>query len=206
MSGVLAVLLAFLLGSIPFAYIFAHIARGIDIRQVGDGNVGAANVFRHAGLVPGIATAVTDVAKGTVAVIVARAIGGPSVLPLLAGTAAVAGHVLPFPLNFRGGRGAGTAMGVLLALVPREVFMTIGLAALAFFTTRSTKWCAGAIFVPLPLLAWLMGQPVAIVVYSFALPCMVGLIHFMTMRHLPAEARNEAGALWVARSARRRIT
>jgi len=195
---VLAVASAYIIGSIPFAYIVSRTIKGIDIRKVGDRNAGAANVFRHIGLYAGIVVLTADIAKGALAMFVAQAISGDWFFRLLAGGAAVIGHSFPVFLRFRGGRGEATTIGVLLLLIPKEMAITSALTiTLLITTTRNTLWLSAALFAPLPLLCWAFGEPVSSIVYSAALPGMVGLRHFATMRHLSPEARKEASRLWV---------
>jgi glycerol-3-phosphate acyltransferase PlsY len=195
---VLAVASAYILGSIPIAYIVSRTIKGIDIRRVGDKNPGAANVFRHIGLYSGIIVLSADIAKGALAMFVAQAISGDWFVRLVAGGAAVIGHSFPVFLRFRGGRGEATTIGVLLLLIPREMAITSALTiTLLITTTRNTLWCSAALFAPLPLLCWAFGEPLSSIIYSAALPSMVGLRHFATMRYLPPEARKEASRFWV---------
>ena len=196
MKGVLSVVVAYLLGSIPFAYLIGRL-KGIDIRRVGDRNVGSANVFRHVGLAAGITTLIADIGKGALAVLVAMALGGEWLLWYLAGGAVVVGHNWSPFLRFRGGRGVGPTIGVLLTLLPREMLIALGLAALPFFLTRNIIWCGMTIFIPLPLLCWLFGEPISLLAYSIALPCLLVFTHWLATRRLPPEAREETNRFWV---------
>lgn len=112
-----AVLVAYGLGSIPFAYLLAR-ARGVDVRRAGSGNVGATNVWRTTGAVTGLGALVLDAGKGALAVLLAARLGPSPALPAVAGLAAVAGHVFPIWLGFHGGKGVATGAGVLAVLVP----------------------------------------------------------------------------------------
>ncbi len=197
MGDALSLVVAYLLGSIPFAYLISKL-KGIDIRQVGDRNVGSVNVFRHVGLMAGITTLVADIGKGALAAVVARALSGEWLLWYLAGGTAVAGHNWPAFLRFRGGRGVGPMIGVLLILLPREMSITLGLAAVPLFITRNMIWCGMALFIPLPLLCWLFSEPIPLLAYSMALPCLSGFTHWLTTRRLPPEARREADMFWIA--------
>jgi glycerol-3-phosphate acyltransferase PlsY len=202
MNIALSLIGAYSLGSIPFAYLIGRL-KGVDIRKVGDGNVGAFNVFRHAGLIAGTATLVADMGKGALAVLVAKALCGEGLVLLVAGGAAVAGHNWPVFLRFRGGRGVGAIIGVLLILLPLEISITFGLTIAVLLITRNSIWCGMTLFVPLPLLCWLFGEPVSLLVYSMALPCLSALAHWLTTRHLPPEAQEEAKMFWVAPQASR---
>ena len=109
--------LAYLLGSIPFGLLIVKATRGNDIRKSGSGNIGAANVARNAGYVPGILTLVLDAAKGFVAVWLAMYWShGNMRWMMAAAVAAVVGHVFPFGLSFRGGKGVATGLGVFLLI------------------------------------------------------------------------------------------
>lgn len=109
---------AYLLGSVPFGVIVGKLWAGIDIRTVGSGNSGATNVLRSIGPVPAGLVLAGDLAKGVVAVLVARAVSDSPLVASLAGTAAVAGHSWPLFAGFRGGRGVATGAGALFLISP----------------------------------------------------------------------------------------
>jgi len=115
---VLGILLSYLIGSIPTAYIYGKLARGIDIRGHGSGNIGATNTFRVLGKWPGIFVLVCDILKGVAAVVAVSFILKISgILSCAAlGLAAVSGHNWTIFLNFKGGKGIATSLGVLLGL------------------------------------------------------------------------------------------
>jgi len=115
-----AVTLAYLAGSVPFAFLLTR-RRGVDLRRVGSGNIGAANVLRASGVRAALTTIGLDAVKGAVAVLVAdRLTGGPAT-PVAAGLASIIGHVYPVWLRFRGGKGVATAAGVFAVLTPAAV-------------------------------------------------------------------------------------
>lgn len=191
-SSISVVITAYLIGAIPSAYIAGRLLKGVDIREVGDRNVGAANAFRELGARAGIAVGIIDVGKGATALLIAEALGVPLPALLLTGLAAVAGHNWPIFLKFRGGRGEATTVGVLLTLMPRETLIVFAVAALPFFITHNIILTSVFLFVPLPLVAWLLGASGALIAYCIALPCLVGFTHYVTTRHLPAQV-NERG-------------
>ncbi|MFC2050870.1 glycerol-3-phosphate acyltransferase [Chloroflexota bacterium] len=197
-NSALSIVVAYLLGSIPFAYIIGRL-RGLDIRKVGDRNVGTFNVFRHVGLVGGIVTLIADVGKGALAIVVAKLLSVPELVVFGAGLAAVIGHNWSVFLRFRGGRGLAVVIGVLLALVPREMVIAAALGILVLIFTRSSVWFGVALFLPLILLCWLFKERVSLLIYSAALPCLAGLAHLLTTRHLSPEEQKEALSFWVAR-------
>ncbi|MBM3173165.1 MAG: glycerol-3-phosphate acyltransferase [Chloroflexi bacterium] len=194
---VLSLALAYLLGAIPSAYIFGRI-KGIDIRDVGDRNVGAFNAFRHLGLGWGLATLAADISKGALAILAAKVLGAGELVVFVAGIAAVIGHNWTVFLRFRGGRGLAVVIGVLLALLPREMLIAAAVGITALVITRSSVWLGVALFAPLVLLGWLFNEPLALLVYSVVLPCLSGITHWLTMRNLPPEAQREALLFWVA--------
>ena len=123
----LAVLVGYLLGSVPFAYLLAR-RRGIDLRTAGSGNIGAANVLRTAGVSTAVIVSVLDVLKGSVAVLGAQVLTTGTVAPVAAGLAAILGHVYPVWLHFRGGKGVATTAGVFAVLAPAA----LGIAGITF--------------------------------------------------------------------------
>lgn len=133
------VILAYLLGSIPFGYLLVKyvFTGGEDVRKVGSGSTGATNVMRRAGLKAGLLTYVFDVLKGLAAVLVTKAVIGDDYLWIgAAAVAAIAGHIFPVFLNFRGGKGVATGVGVYLALAPYSVLSTLVLWGIIVYFTR----------------------------------------------------------------------
>jgi glycerol-3-phosphate acyltransferase PlsY len=188
----LIVIAAYLLGCLPTAYIAGRILKSVDIRQIGDGNMGAANAYRQLGPKIGIMVGAIDAAKGALAVGIALMAPVSLLFVLLAGVAVVAGHNWPVFLGFRGGRGEATAIGVLLAVVTIPMLILAIPALAAHFILRDTTKAAAFLFVPLPLVCWLMGLSGALIAYSIALPCLVGFTHFLKTRWLPAAQRRRS--------------
>jgi len=178
----LIIAIGYLLGSIPTAYIAGHILKGEDIRRIGDENMGAANAFRELGSKAGILVGIIDAGKGALAVIIAQATNMPQYVVMLAGAAAVIGHNWPVFIGFRGGRGASTAIGVLLASVTQPMLIMGGPAILALLIKKNTTFACAVLFIPLSLVGWWVGTPVSLILYSIALPCLVGFTHFIRTR------------------------
>ena len=174
-SIVLAIVIGYLLGSIPCAYIAGRLVKGVDIRQLGGGNVGAVNVMREIGTVAGFAVLFADMAKGLIAVLIAQWLGLPLIFVFIVGLAAVVGHSWPVWLGFKGGQGAATTMGVLLALVPGEFAISFAIIVIVVLATSNMRLGIGIGLVFLPLIIWLFGGEVSIIVYSIALPLFCGL-------------------------------
>jgi acyl phosphate:glycerol-3-phosphate acyltransferase len=118
MTAMLWVVVGYVFGSIPFAFLLTWRLGGIDVRRSGSGNVGAANVFRTTGSLIGVGVLALDLVKGTAAVLVAQQFTAGPVTPTAAGIAAIFGHIYPVWLRFRGGKGVATACGVFLVLAP----------------------------------------------------------------------------------------
>lgn len=130
-------------GALPFGLWLGRVVRGVDVRTVGSGNLGATNVFRSLGRGLGIATLLLDIAKGAVPVWLVRALpiahdvpGGPEAAALIAGLAAVAGHVWTFLAGWKGGKGVATTVGVLLAVAPRAFLVFVAVFVVTVAATR----------------------------------------------------------------------
>jgi glycerol-3-phosphate acyltransferase PlsY len=133
-------LLGYLVGSIPFAYLLVRRLSGVDLRSAGSGNVGASNAFRTSGRSIGVAAAALDVAKGSAVVLFAPRLGADLAVGTAMGVAAVLGHVYPVWLRFRGGKGVATACGVFVILAP----LATAVAAIVF---ALTIWVSGYVSV-----------------------------------------------------------
>jgi len=158
---VLSVLAAYLLGSVPAAYIAARWCRGIDIRQYGSGNVGLANLWRLAPRWLAILVFIFDLGKGMVMVWVAQEIGLGIAQQVAVGVVAIIGHNWPVFLGFSGGRGILTTLGVVFILMPWGV--AIFLAILSFtILVKSSPLPVLAGITALPLASWFFGQPLGI--------------------------------------------
>src|SRR5262245_66095978 len=133
-QDILLLLIAYLLGSIPFGYLIVKLARGSDIRETGSGATGATNVSRKAGKAAGLVTLLLDLSKGYTAVFLASQLD-PEIAPW-AGLMAIIGHCFPVWLGFRAGKGVATGLGVFLAIAPWEVIGGVSIFALFFWRTR----------------------------------------------------------------------
>jgi glycerol-3-phosphate acyltransferase PlsY len=142
----LAVAVAYLVGSIPFAYLLSR-RRGVDLREVGSGNIGASNVLRTSGVRAAVLAMVLDGVKGALAVLLAQRLAVGQAVPVAAGLASVLGHIYPVWLRFRGGKGVATAAGVFAILTPLSLGMASGVFLIAVWMTRyiSVGSLAGAV-------------------------------------------------------------
>jgi glycerol-3-phosphate acyltransferase PlsY len=139
----LTLLVAYLLGSIPFSYLVARHFGVPDVRKVGSGNVGATNVMRSAGKTAGVLAFLLDASKGALAALVAQRLSEGEALPALAAATAVLGHMYPVWLGFRGGKGVATGCGAFLPLVPNASLA--GLVAFVITTAASRYVALGSV-------------------------------------------------------------
>lgn len=160
---------AYLLGSFPSAYLITRFVAGVDIRQLGDGNVGAKNTWLSVGRLPGLVVGITDAAKGALAVVMARQFHMSGNVVLLTGVCVVLGHDFPLFLRFKGGQGMAAMVGVFFTLFPRES----GLAFLAWFATLvlTRKWDLSCLvgFTLLPILMGAFGRPLKQILYPIVM-------------------------------------
>ena len=181
----LIVLLGYILGSIPTAYIAGRLLKGGDIREMGDGNMGARNAYHELGHKTGIAIFFLDITKGALPILIAQAVALSQVSILITGVATVVGHNWPIFIGFRGGRGEATTIGVLLSLITQPMLILAGPVVATLLIKRNVMLASCVLFIPLPLVCWWLGVPGILVSYSIALPCLVGITHYLRTRHLP---------------------
>jgi glycerol-3-phosphate acyltransferase PlsY len=191
LANLLVVIASYIIGLFPSAYITGRLLKGVDIRRIGDRNAGAANVYRNISHIAGITVLVTDIGKGAIAILIAQAIVSQPIV-FLCGVAVVAGHNWPIFLKFKGGRGLATTIGVLLALLPAPMTILLAAGVVSLWKTGNLLITGSAMFAPLPLLAWLSGASGELILYSIALPCLAGIMHLVTTRHLTKEQKKEA--------------
>jgi acyl phosphate:glycerol-3-phosphate acyltransferase len=146
-----AILIGYAVGSLPIGYLVAQRASGIDLRRAGSGNVGAANVYRTAGLPKAIAVMIADIAKGAAAVLIA----GSGSHAVAAGVAAVVGHIYPVWLQFRGGKGVATASGVFGVLTPLPTMLAAVAFAVVVARTRYASLGSIVATILLPIVEWM---------------------------------------------------
>jgi acyl phosphate:glycerol-3-phosphate acyltransferase len=163
---VATIVVAYLLGSIPFGYILVRTFRGEDVRLSGSGNIGATNVARKAPAL-GIATLVLDAAKGFIAVLLGFILAtrellsgakqvNPIVVAAIAGVAVIAGHLFPVWLKFRGGKGVATSVGVFVALAPKALVIALVIFAVIVAAFRYVSLGSVVAVAVFPLIAWLL--------------------------------------------------
>ena len=196
LTAVIAIIIGYLLGSVPSAYIATRLARGGDIRRMGGGNVGGLNVYREVGPLPAAAVAIVDLSKGAATVAIAHwllALSQPWVLA--AALAAVVGHNWMVWLKFSGGKGAGATIGALAVLLPLYgywpglvIFFTVLIIPLAI--TRNIALSLGISLVSLPFIGWLGMGSGLFVSWSALLGLIVALKFYPTARRAWAKTGN----------------
>jgi acyl phosphate:glycerol-3-phosphate acyltransferase len=186
----LTLLIAYLLGSIPFGYILVRLTEGNDIRAFGSGNIGATNVFRRSRMT-GILTLLLDAGKGYLAVVIARSIGGSIGWQAAAALVAIVGHVFTVWLCFKGGKGVATGCGAYLALSPPAVLTTIVLFVVILFLTRYISAASIGATALFPVWAYVYGAPFALLLWAIPGSLLIILKHHQNIRRLLAGTENK---------------
>jgi glycerol-3-phosphate acyltransferase PlsY len=173
----LTIVAAYLIGSIPFALIVAR-RRGLaDLRLVGSGNLGAANVMRASGVTAGLLVAMLDMGKGALSVWLAERVGPGGSLPAAAGVAAIVGHIYPVWLKFRGGKGVATACGVFSILTPLALPPALAIFAAVVWLTKYVSLGSVLASLALPPLAYVLGSPAPTVIAALAASSLIVVRH-----------------------------
>jgi acyl phosphate:glycerol-3-phosphate acyltransferase len=201
---VLTVLIAYLLGSVPTGFLVAK-ARGVDIRTLGSGNIGATNVFRILGKAAGILVLVVDAAKGWVAVFVVAKLVSELFYPeagataqewfrLCAGVAAILGHNYTCWLHFKGGKGIATSAGVLVALVPVPLLIVLGVWIVVFAFSRYVSLASICAAFVLPWATWAFSGSLTIILVTGALAALAIYKHKANIQRLLHGTEHRIGA------------
>lgn len=159
MKQIIVVIVAYLIGSIPFGYLIVRGKIGADIRETGSGGTGATNVSRRAGKVAGVLTLVLDALKGAAAVFIAARLTHSDSLIAASAIAVLIGHIFPVWLGFRGGKGVATGAGVFLVLAPAALlyagFLFLAVVVLTRYVSLGSIVAAATI----PLFVWVQNGP-----------------------------------------------
>ena len=150
--GFFSLILGYLLGSIPSGWLAGRWLKGIDLRELGSGSTGATNVLRQVGKGPALVVFLIDVGKGAAAVLLARAFGQSDSIQVLAGLTALAGHIWPVWLNFKGGKAVATGFGMFLGLAWPVGLASFGVFLLSLWLFRIVSLSSVLAAVSLPLL------------------------------------------------------
>ncbi len=189
----LTLLIAYLLGSLPFGYILTRLAHGTDIRDYGSGNIGATNVLRVYGWRSALPVFILDLAKGLVAVLLARAAADAPGIYLTAGFLAMFGHSFPFYLKFRGGKAVATSIGVLLALSGWVTLIVIACFLAIVYLTRYVSLGSIISMLILPLIFWAFGFGQPYILFGLAAAILVIVRHHENIRRLLKGTESKLG-------------
>jgi glycerol-3-phosphate acyltransferase PlsY len=187
----LALVIGYLLGSIPFGLVLTRLAGTQDLRTIGSGNIGATNVLRTGRKGLAAATLILDALKGTAAVLIGGYLGGPDAA-MLGGLGAFLGHLFPAWLKFRGGKGVAVYIGILIGLIwPAAILFCLIWLALAF-ALRYSSLSALTASVITPLFLWWFGQP-ALAGLSAVLTLLLFYMHRENIQRLLAGTEGKIG-------------
>jgi len=174
----LGILSAYLIGSIPTAYIFGRLLKGIDIRQFGSGNIGATNTFRIIGRVPGLIVLAIDILKGFICVsyianlfLYISPAARPELYKAAVGMAAIAGHNWTIFLRFKGGKGVAASAGVVIALIPKIFWLGFSVWMIIIALTGYVSLASIITSISMPIFTLIFGEATEIVVFM-SLLCM----------------------------------
>lgn len=177
------VLLCYIIGAVPFSYIFSRFLGGVDIRDRGTGNVGATNVLRSAGKKIALAAFIGDTLKGVISAWIGLHFGGPG-LAALCSVAAVVGHCWPVFLGFRGGKGVATAFGIVVYLMPLITAILAVIFLPVVFFSRYVSLGSVCVAAILPVLTLIMQQPWQYIIMSLVMAGIVICRHRSNIERL----------------------
>jgi glycerol-3-phosphate acyltransferase PlsY len=167
---------------VPFALILARRWGAADLRHVGSGNLGAANVMRASGVTAGVLVALLDISKGAIGVFVAARFSDNAAAPAAAGLAAIVGHIYPIWLRFRGGKGVATACGVFSMLTPIAIPPALAIFLLTVAVTKYISLGSLLATLALPTLAYAMGSPAPAVAAAIGAAAIIVFRHRLGVR------------------------
>jgi len=221
---VIAIVIGYLLGSFPSAYLAGRLRKGIDIRKVGSKNMGAMNVLYEVGPMEAALVTLADLGKGVAAILLVRCLvqwlsGVTPITPItsfdiirdgLTGVAAVTGHIFPVFLKFHGGKGAATAIGVLIFLMPWSVPFLFIVFAIALLITRNPTFSYSLLLIVFPFVAGFIyvdrrGEPLALVFYSIGLGVFLGLQYIPRIKEMHSKAGGDWRRVFKRRSLKERF-
>jgi glycerol-3-phosphate acyltransferase PlsY len=187
-----AVLVAYALGSIPFALLLSRRWGARDLRRIGSGNLGAANVLRASGVTAGVLVAMLDILKGAVSVMLAQRLSGDTA-GSAAGVAAIVGHVYPVWLRFRGGKGVATACGVFSVLTPLAGPPALAIFIVTVWATKYISLGSVAASISLPVIAYLSAAPPSVVAAACGASALIVLRHRTNLWRVRAGTERRLG-------------
>jgi len=189
----IALVVGYLLGSIPFGLVFTRLAGTEDLRSIGSGNIGATNVLRTGRRGLAAATLLCDALKGAAAVWLARYIGGTETAAMVAAIGAFLGHLFPVWLGFKGGKGVATYIGVLVGLFWPAALAFCAIWLIVAVITRYSSGAALVASIAIPLLLWWLGHLELAEVFAL-LTVMLWFMHRANIQRLLAGTEGKIGA------------
>jgi acyl phosphate:glycerol-3-phosphate acyltransferase len=189
----LAIIVAYAIGSIPFALILARRWGTRDLRRIGSGNLGAANVWRVTGATAGVLVALLDIAKGAAGVVVAEQLNGWAGAPAAAGVAAVVGHIYPVWLGFRGGKGVATSCGVFAVLTPLAILPALAIFFVSVWITKYVSVGSVLASLALPPVAYATGSPAAAIAAAAGVAVLIIFRHRSNLKRVRAGTEPRVG-------------
>ncbi len=187
----IALIVGYLLGSIPFGLIFTRLAGTQDLRSVGSGNIGATNVLRTGRRGLAAATLICDALKGTAAVIIGAYLGGPEAA-IVAAVGAFLGHLFPAWIGFRGGKGVATYIGLLIGLFWPAAIAFCVLWLIVALVTRYSSASALIASIAIPILFWWLGHPALAELFAL-LTVLLWFMHRENIQRLLAGTEGKIG-------------
>ena len=194
LTSLLLLAIGYLLGSMPNGYLAGRWLKGIDLRQCGSGSTGATNVLRNVGKVPALVVFLLDVGKGALAVLLAKSFGLNDWVQVLAGLAALAGHIWPVWLGWKGGKAVATGLGMFLGLAWPVGLACFGLFMAVISLSRIVSLSSVVAAIGLPVLMVLAGASVASVSVSLVATILVLWRHRSNIERLIAGTEPRIGA------------
>lgn len=189
----IAVLIAYLIGSVPFALLLSRHWGARDLRRIGSGNLGAANVLRASGVTPGVLVGMLDILKGAASVVLAARLSGNSAAPAAAGLAAIVGHIYPVWLRFQGGKGVATACGVFSILTPVAIAPALAIFSATVWATKYISLGSVAASIALPAMAYLSAAPLPAVVAACGASALIVMRHRTNLWRVRAGTERRLG-------------
>jgi glycerol-3-phosphate acyltransferase PlsY len=194
LSSLLLLAVGYLLGSMPNGYLAGRWLKGIDLRQCGSGSTGATNVLRNVGKAPALVVFLLDVGKGALAVLLAKSFGLNDWVQVLAGLAALAGHIWPVWLGWKGGKAVATGLGMFLGLAWPVGLACFGLFMAVISISRIVSLSSVVAAIGLPVLMVLAGANGASISVSVVASVMVLWRHRSNIERLIAGTEPRIGA------------
>lgn len=191
---VIAIVAAYAIGSVPFALILARRWGTPDLRRIGSGNLGAANVWRATGVTAGVLVALLDIAKGAAGVVVAQRLNGGMATPAAAGVAAILGHIYPVWLGFRGGKGVATSCGVFAMLTPVAVPPALAIFFASIWLTKYISVGSVIASLALPPIAYATGSSRPPIVAAVIVAGLIVFRHRSNLKRVRAGTERRIGS------------